>query len=590
MSQIKETKATMKMRLPIGIENFTKIRKNKFYYVDKTHLIEKLTIDSQTNKKVPGYYFLSRPRRFGKSLLLDTIQCLFEGKKELFEGLHIFDKWDWSEQHPVIRITFGGGECKTLADVEAIILQNLAGIRKKYDLPADLHPDLHHGKNSLATKQTKNPMSFFEKLSFLLSMILPINTHFRTKNITSTNISMNLTTLISDLKEVTGQEVVVLIDEYDLPILEVLDDPTKARQHCSFLRGVYGTLKANQKDIHFIFITGISMFSKVDLFSKINHLDNITMSSEFSSICGYTSHDLKTVFAPEIKFHDFEKIQKWYDGYSWDIDSKSERLFCPHSVLMLFRYKNFKNWWYKACTPKYMYEIMKKNDINSLTITNRRVNSDLLESFDVANPDVNILMFQNGYLTIREITDSYGNKRHRFEYPNREVAQCLTREYHEHLMGAPLPVEFADHGPSALDVLSSLDAHRLRERLHQILAGLHYNLYSDLRYYEYESCYAGHLYTLFVSHSCYISLEEGSSHGRSDLVIGYKNQIFVLEIKCINHAGCDPERAAQKALMQIRDKKYADKHQRDGASAYGVAMIFGKKERNVLHVVIEDLD
>ena len=330
--------------------------------------------------------------------------------------------------------------------------------------------------------------------------------------------------------------------------------------------------------------------SPVNLFSKINHLNDISMSSKYATICGYTSYDLETVFSSEMASYDLAKIRRWYDGYNWDMNGESERLFCPHSILMLFYNKRYANWWYNACFPKYIYEIMKKNDMSTLSVTNRRVNGGLLESFDVANPDINILLFQNGYLTIRKITDNSGGKAHRFEYPNMEVAQCLTRQYHEHLLGTPLPVEFADHGPHILAILSSLDAPRLQKRLHQILAGVHYNLYTGLKYFEYESCYAGHLYTLFISHSCYISLEEASSYGRSDLVIGHKNQIFVVEVKCVDNSDSNPKEAAQEALMQIRDRRYADKHTCEGSSVYAVAMVFGRLERNVLHIIIEDLD
>ena len=247
-------------------------------------------------------------------------------------------------------------------DIEDIILRQIASIRRKYRLWADM---------SDVAKAINNFIGIF----------------FGKKNhekdnkiiISSTKISHKLKKLIEDLKIKSGKNVVVLIDEYDLPILEVLNDSDKSREHCDYLRGFYGTLKANQKNIHFIFITGISMFSKVNLFSKINHLVDISMLHEFSTICGYTAHDLKTVFAPEIESYDFEKIRRWYDGYNWDFSGQSARVFCPYSVLQLFLEKDFGSMWYQECVPQYLYELMRSKKIKSINIPDREITKPLLK-------------------------------------------------------------------------------------------------------------------------------------------------------------------------------------------------------------------
>ena len=575
MSTTNKIDSSHSKSLPIGIENFSHIRENNFYYVDKTHIIEKLTLDSHTQKKVPRYYFLSRPRRFGKSLLLDTIQCLFEGKKDLFKGLHIYDKWDWSEKHPVIRITFGGGGCESLADVEKIIHKHLNKTKEKYELPLNKHYDI----SSVNTK----------KNTIVDHILCFLSKKWLRKKISPTDISIELDRVITALKNKTKKKVVVLIDEYDMPILEVLQDSSKAMEHCNYLRGLYGTLKVCQENIHFILITGISMFSKVNLFSKINHLNDISMISEFSTICGYTATDLKTVFAPEMIPYDLEKVQRWYDGYTWDLRGESERVFCPYSVLQLFLEQDFGNSWYEECMPQYLYKLMKSKGIKSVNISNREVNRSILKRFDAAKPNIDTLLFQNGYLTIRAFQNNQGETKLRLVYPNLEVAQSMSREYLEHLLGGLLSEKVASSGSEIVNLLSSLDAPRLQEKLHQVLSGVHYNTFSRLRFFDYESSYAGLLYMLFVSHCSYVSMEEGSSHGRSDMVIGHNDQVFVLELKCVLSWTHNPENIAQAALRQIENRGYADKHKRAGVSVHAVAMVFGKLERNILNISLKEL-
>ena len=578
MDHNQEIKKNKRQKLPLGMEEFQGLREDNCYYVDKTYHIEKLTISPTTDKKKRGFYFLSRPRRFGKSLLLDTMQCLFEGKKDLFKGLHIYDKWDWSEKHPVIRISFGSGGCKTISDIEKIINDKLDIAKEKYKLKSNKN-------NYISPIKQKKRGLLHRILSYDSSNNLGVD-HDRS----ATDLALEIARVISELKKQTGKRVVVLIDEYDLPILEVLNNSSKAEERYDYLRDIYGTLKENQGNIHFIFITGISMFSKVNLFSKINHLNDISMSSKYATICGYTSHDLETVFASEMASYDLNEIRLWYDGYNWDMNGESERLFCPHSVLMLFENKRYANWWYRDCLPKYMYDFMKKNKIKPLKITKRGINYDLIKSFDVGRPDIYILLFQNGYLTIRNTTDSYGHKHHIFDFPNKEVALCLTKSYHEHLYGLDITPDFESHGPDVRALLLSLDGHRLQKKLHQVISGLHYNSFSPLRFFEYESFYAGLVYALFVSTGWDVSMEEGSYHGRSDLVIKHKNQIFILELKCVLSWTHNPEKVALKALRQIEERKYADKHTSEGSSVYAVAMVFGRLERNVLHIIIDDLD
>jgi len=253
-----------RQRLPIGIQDFTTIRSENFYYVDKTSLIRKLVDEGR-------HYFLSRPRRFGKSLLLDTIKALFEGQEALFRGLAIHDHWDWSVTHPVLRLSFGG-KYDGPEDIEGDIIEQLEGLEREHDLaPAPA--------SDTAPRRLRN--------------------------------------LLDRLHRKAGQQVVVLVDEYDKPILDALHDPARARANRDYLRGVYGIIKDSAEHVRFVFVTGVSMVSKVSLFSGLNNLKDISLDPRFATICGYTDTDLDTVFAPELDGLDREAVRTWYNGYNW---------------------------------------------------------------------------------------------------------------------------------------------------------------------------------------------------------------------------------------------------------------------------------
>ena len=260
-----------KRKLPIGIQTFRKIREEDCYYVDKTAYIRRL-LDEGT------HYFLSRPRRFGKSLFLDTLKELFEGNEPLFAGLYIHDHWDWSMRHPVVRLSFGSGNLnepgvlhkEVMAQLDA--LEEETGVKSRYD-----------------------------------------------------TASVRFRHLIQRLHRQSGQRVAVLIDEYDKPILDALDTPEVARANRDFLRGFYAVIKDCDAHVRFTFLTGVSKFSKVSLFSGLNNLKDITLDPRYSAICGYTEADLDSVFAPELPGLDREQIRDWYNGYRWRGDEVQQR-------------------------------------------------------------------------------------------------------------------------------------------------------------------------------------------------------------------------------------------------------------------------
>ena len=285
-------------KLPIGMQTFREIRESNCYYVDKTAYVWRLLDEGK-------HYFLSRPRRFGKSLFLDTCKELFEGNEPLFEGLAIHDRWDWSVRHPVLRLSFGSGHFKE---------------------PGYLH------------KEAMDQLQILEEESEVVAHHDAAPARFRH--------------LIRTLHQRTGRPVAILVDEYDKPILDALDAPEVARANRDFLRGLYAVVKDCDAHIRFSFITGVSMSlqpgsargypshetaSKVSLFSGLNNLKDITLNPRYSAICGYTEVDLDTVFAPELDGLNRDQVRDWYNGYSWRGEDK---VYNPFDILCCRSRKN----------------------------------------------------------------------------------------------------------------------------------------------------------------------------------------------------------------------------------------------------------
>ena len=354
--------------LPIGIQSFRNIRKRNCYYVDKTGYALRL-VDEGT------HYFLSRPRRFGKSLFLDTLNELFRGSKELFKGLQVYERWDWSVRSPVVQLDFASGDFRErdylrknlMAQFDAI--EEESGMESRYDTGPE-----------------------------------------------------RLGHLIRTLHRRTGQQVAVLVDEYDKPILDALELPDIARANRDYLRGLYATIKSCDAHIRFCFLTGVSKFSKVSLFSGLNNLIDITLEPPYSALCGYTEEDLDRVFAPELRGLDRERIRHWYNGYSW---GGSVKVYNPFDALLLFRTRKFKAWWFETGTPTFLVDTLVEREVPSPALDGMLATEKLLGTFDVGRIATEALLFQTGYLTPvgEEVHD--GIQYYRLGYPNREVRQSF---------------------------------------------------------------------------------------------------------------------------------------------------------------------
>ena len=520
-----------KRRLPIGIQTFRKIRQEDCYYVDKTAYIRRL-LDEGT------HYFLSRPRRFGKSLFLDTLKELFEGNQGLFAGLHIHDRWDWSVRYPVLQLDFGRGNFKESGYVKANLMAQLDAVERRTGVASDY-----------ATEP--------ERFAHLLEM----------------------------LHDHAGQPVAVLIDEYDKPILDALEVPDIARANRDFLRGLYAVIKASDAHVRFTFITGVSKFSKVSLFSGLNNLTDITLEPSYSALCGYTDADLDAVFAPELPGLDRDQIRNWYNGYSWASTLSSaetlgdEKVYNPFDILLLFRRRRFAAYWFETGTPTFLVETLFKRRVSSLELGAMESSDELLSTFDVDDMATEALLFQTGYLTIIDAKDRGGRWFYRLGYPNREVRQSLNESLLRYLV-QDATRQTANSG-QLYDLLEANDFDGLQTLFHAFFASIPYEWYTNNDIARYEGYYASVFYSYFASLGMDVRVEDSSSHGRTDMAVLFNSHVYLFEFKVVEMA------SAGAALAQLQERRYADKYRALGQPVYLIGVEFSKDERNVAAFDVE---
>ena len=504
----------MRRKLPLGIQTFRKLREDGCYYVDKTPYAKRL-VDGGT------HYFLSRPRRFGKSLFVDTLKELFEGNEPLFRGLAVHGDWDWSVRHPVIRLDFGGGSYRTLDGVRNRLavqfdaIESATGIRPRYETLPERFADL-----------------------------------------------------IRTLREVTGRRVVVLVDEYDKPILDALDDPEQARTNRDFLRGFYGTVKSADAHVRFSFFTGVSKFTRVSLFSELNNLTDITLRPRYGNICGYTESDLDEVFAPELEGFDRERIREWYNGYSW---RGPERAYNPYGILLLFDSREFDAHWFGTATPRFLIETLRRRSILSPDLAKMTGNNRLLSAFDVDAMEPEALLFQTGYLTIVSEQDNEDGPLYQLGYPNREVRQGLNAN----LLGAMTPARVGTPEARLRELLRAGDFAGLEALLRAFFDAIPYEWHTKNEIARYEGYYAAVCYSHLAAAGLDVVVEESSNRGRADLAVRYAGQVFLFEIKVLDRA---PTGAA---LAQLREQDYAAKYRGLGEPIHLIGIEFSTATRNI---------
>ena len=509
-------------KLPIGMQTFREIRESNCYYVDKTAYVGRLLDEGK-------HYFLSRPRRFGKSLFLDTCKELFEGNEPLFEGLAIHDRWDWSVRHPVLRLSFGSGNFKEPGQLALNLKEQLAAAERRAEVVTDY--DTAPGR---------------------------------------------LASLLEALHRQAGQTVTVLVDEYDKPILDALDAPEVARANRDFLRGLYAVVKDCDAHIRFSFITGVSKFSKVSLFSGLNNLTDITLEPDYSAICGYTDADLDTVFAPELGGLDRDQVRDWYNGYSWRGD---EKVYNPFDILLLFRKREFAAHWFETGTPTFLVDTLFRRRVSSLALDGMVSNAALLSTFDVDDMPTEALLFQTGYLTIERPEPRGAEMFYRLGYPNREVRQSLNRSLLNRMTGdASRPVA---HSARLYDLLLVNDFTGLAALFESFFASIPYEWYTNNDIASYEGFYASVFYSYFAGLGLDVVVEDSSSHGRLDMAVRFNDNVYLFELKVVELA---PEGAA---IAQLKAKGYADKYRDRGEPIHLIGVEFSKEARNLAAFDVE---
>jgi hypothetical protein len=517
------TKPLPRRKLPIGVQTFRKIREDDCYYVDKTRLAIDLIEQGSC-------YFLSRPRRFGKSLLLDTLKDLFEGQRELFAGLAAETRWDWSKKFPVIRISFGGGVVHARTALDQTIHQQLTHHENRFSLPP-VFPDLRS----------------------------------------------RFADLIEKLHAQAGQRVVVLVDEYDKPMLDNITDPDIARQMRDGLRDLYSVIKDSDAHIKFAMLTGVSKFSKVSLFSGLNNLKDITLDARYSAICGYTDADIDTVFAPELFDLDREQIRHWYNGYNW----LGTSVYNPFDALLLFDTRQFRAHWFETGTPDFLVALLMQRHTFTPDLERVMALETLLSSFDVDFIPTEALLFQAGYLTIDSERRLPGMTQFTLRFPNMEVRSALNGAMLERFSHDP-----ARHGrlaPELYDLLLANDFAGMKTLFTAFYASIPNEWFTNNKISHYEGYYASVFYSYFAALGLDIDCEKSSNAGRLDMALRFNGQVYLFEFKVVE---LEPE---GRALQQIKDKGYARPYLALSQPIHQIGVEFSKTSRSVVGFEVETL-
>ncbi|WP_368086011.1 ATP-binding protein [Cylindrospermopsis raciborskii] len=462
--------------LPLGINTLDKLRGSNCIYVDKTRLAFQLI-------KQPGAFFLSRPRRFGKSLFIDTLKEIFEGNQKLFEGLYIYDQWDWSRKFPVIKIDFAGGVLKNRQELD----QKINGI--------------------------------------LLKTAQSLGVDYELKDIQG-----RFGEIIAGAYQRFGERAVVLVDEYDKPILDNIDNPPIAAEMREGLKNLYSVLKEQDANIQFIFMTGVTKFSKVSLFSGLNQLTDITIDTRYSSICGYTETDLTQSFGEHLAGADREAVRSWYNGYNW---TGSESVYNPYDILMFIdKGKIFHNYWFETGNPTFLVKLFQANRYFLPNLEHLEVTEEILESFEVERINPVTLLFQSGYLTI----DHTFIRRHRsmfaLKIPNMEVRLTLN----DHFINAYTEIvnEKSAIQDSLYEYMCNGDLESTVKAVKRLFAGIPWRNFTNNDLANFEGYYASVLYAFLSSLNARIIPEDITNYGQADITAILGDHIYVMEIKVVD--------------------------------------------------------
>lgn len=504
-------------KLPIGIQHFTVLREDGYVYVDKTEQIYHLMSAGR-------FLFFARPRRFGKSLLVTTLAEIYRGNRALFQGLWIEDKIDW-QPYPVILLNFN---------------------------------DLDYQEQTLADSLARQ----LDRIAAQHQLVLP-SVHYKDK--------------FYDLITTLGREqkIVLLVDEYDKPITDLLENEQKVAEHIVALKNFYSVIKSTSSEyIHFAFFTGVSKYGKISLFSDLNNLLDITLDRRFATLVGYTQAELEHYFGEYIdrlaEFYELPRpdmlrwIQYWYNGYSWD---GVQRLYVPFSTLVFLEQQTFANHWFATATPSFLLKLLRKYQIPAYALEKLTADNILLDNADVNNINVFSLLFQTGYLTVKRSRPTLQGQRYDLGYPNHEVAQA----FQQYLLADYLKTEVSQLRTQLVDLLEELLKTRQLQRFMDVLNTVFASIPHTLFLAE-EAYYHSLFYLLLKLLGFDIRVEPLSSQGRTDAVLELSDVIYIVEFKMST---------AQVALDQIKARGYDQPYRASGKAIVLLGIAFDKAARKV---------
>ena len=511
---------------PIGIQNFEKIRNDGYFYVDKTALMYQMV-------KTGSYYFLSRPRRFGKSLLISTLEAYFQGKKDLFEGLAIekLEK-DWIK-YPILHLDLNIEKYDTQESLDKILNDNLEYWESQYgSRPSE------------------------------------------------TSFSLRFAGIIQRACEKTGQRVVILVDEYDKPMLQAIGNEELQKQFRDTLKPFYGALKTKDGCIKFALLTGVTKFGKVSVFSDLNNLDDISMWNEYIEICGVSEREIHENLETEL--HEFaaargitydklcEELRECYDGYHFTHNSIG--MYNPFSLLNAFKRKEFGGYWFETGTPTYLVKLLKKHHYDLERMAHEETDAQVLNSIDSESTNPIPVIYQSGYLTIKGYDERFGM--YRLGFPNREVEEGFIRfllPFYANVNKVESPFEIQKF----VREVESGDYNSFFRRLQSFFADTTYEVIRDQ-----ELHYENVLFIVFKLVGFYVNVEYHTNEGRIDLVLQTDKFIYIMEFKLNG--------TAEDALQQINDKHYALPFEMDGRKLFKIGVNFSAETRNIEKWIVEE--
>ena len=527
-------------KLPIGIQTFEKIRLNNYLYVDKTKQILNMIENGEC-------YFLSRPRRFGKSLTLSTLEAMFKGKAELFKSLYA-EEWvkeQAKHPNPVIKLDMSGlGNYNTIEELNNALIYIV--------------------KNSI--KQYKLNISYDENIN--------------------NNAGLVFFHIINELYEKLGQ-IVILIDEYDKPITDNINNLEKANEIRDFFRKFYGILKNSSiiDNLHFVFITGVSKFSKSGIFSGLNNLSDVSLLEEYSDIVGYTQQELEDNFGDWIekatqklsvtKDELLQKIKRYYDGFSFD---GKTRVYNPFSILNFFRDKEFNNYWYISATPSFLAEYLKTHQINNFEqFRHLEVSSDFADEHEIEKSTPESFLFQAGYLTIEKKERKDESVILTLDYPNEEVKKSISQLFLKDIYKIDRYIPLGDNLWKAIKSLNEGNIENIVEMFNNALTKIPY---SDFPKNQNEYWYRSLFVMLLRGGAGVTSFQESyTSEGRSDLIIPFDDKIIIIEFKFAKSS-----KSVSKARTEGEEqvKHYAKTYENENKQIITVVLVADNRKRKVV--------